>query len=103
MYELARLNPGENTATVEHQNSISNSAESFQFGPKPQIAAHHPVCREGQRILNFNNSFVIFQIQKMTMGTKSFGWAHGTGLTLDPATAIPSVSPKPACLFCNTK
>ena len=30
--------------------SSSNSAESFQFGAKPQIASYHPVNREGRRI-----------------------------------------------------
>ena len=69
-FELARLIPGENTGTVEYHNSPSNSAEgtfisvdlhrnksteSFHFGAKSQIAAHHPVYREGHRILNFKN------------------------------------------------
>ena len=74
-----RLNPGENMPAVEHRISPSNSAEgtfisvdlhrnksteSFQFGTKSQIAAHHTVYREGRRISKFNNSFLNFQIKK---------------------------------------
>jgi hypothetical protein len=63
-FELARLNPGENMPAVEPRISPSNSAESFQFGAKSQIAAYHPVYREGQRILNFKNCFVKFPNRK---------------------------------------
>ncbi len=35
----------------------SKRTKSFQFGIKSQIAAHHSVYREGQRILNFKNCF----------------------------------------------
>jgi hypothetical protein len=45
-------------------NSSSNSAESFQFGAKSQIASHYPVNREGRRILNFRKCFLKFQIEK---------------------------------------
>ena len=62
--ELARLIPGENMPRGEHRISPSNSAKSFQFGTKSQIAAHHTVYREGRRISKFNNSFLNFQIKK---------------------------------------
>jgi hypothetical protein len=78
-FEPVRLIPGENMPRGEHRISPSNSAEgtfisvdlhrnksteSFQFGTKSQIAAHHTVYREGRRISKFNNSFLNFQIKK---------------------------------------
>ena len=54
--------------TGEYQNSPSISAKSFQFGAKSQIAAHYSVCREGQRIFNFKNCFVIFSNSKKNRG-----------------------------------
>jgi hypothetical protein len=63
-FELARLIPGENTVTVKHRISPSVSAESFQFGPKPQIASGQSKNTECFRILTSNNSFVKFQNKK---------------------------------------
>jgi len=69
-FELVRLIPGENMPPGEHRISPSNSARSFHFGPKTQIAAHHPVYREGRRIPDFKNSSLNFQIEKI-IGTRS--------------------------------
>ncbi|MGP8080898.1 MAG: hypothetical protein ACLPVI_10385, partial [Dehalococcoidales bacterium] len=77
IYGIIRPSPenAEDTAIVLHSSkgdtegfirgtvqgiSSSNSAESFQFGSKPQIASYHHVYREGRRIPNFKKSSLKF-------------------------------------------
>jgi hypothetical protein len=67
-FELARLNPGENTVAVEHQNSPSNSVKLFQFGTKSQIASGQLKNAECFRITTFKKSFPQFSIRKKSTG-----------------------------------
>jgi hypothetical protein len=92
-FELVRLIPGENMPPGEHRISPSNSARSFHFGPKTQIAAHHPVYREGRRIPDFKNSSLNFQIEKI-IGTRSFGFAQDDKLPLSPSSLLEARKPK---------
>jgi hypothetical protein len=67
-FEPVRLIPGENMPTGEHRISPFNSAKSFQFGPKPQIAFPHSVYREGRRIINSRKCFLKISIRKKYEG-----------------------------------
>jgi hypothetical protein len=60
----------ENPVAVEHKNSPSNSAESFQFGAKFQIFSGQSKNAECFRTLTFNNSFPKFSNRKKDKG----GW-----------------------------
>jgi hypothetical protein len=72
-FELARLIPGENTVTVEHKISPSNSADSFQFGPKSQISSGQSKNTECFRILTFNNCFQKFKFKLNFVWNLVFG------------------------------